>query len=153
MVSDAQISPRRRTRSHRREDGDGSNLHSNLRATDIDTSYKIQEEVTSTRMFPIRSLFGFVIHAVVCASWLLYLGLRLQMCLRASASNSRLPWTHWLFFVCELILAGPDLFQIIELSLLFMPAQNPAPRPSYRLNGNDAPSVHVFITYAICYNE
>ncbi|CAK1356523.1 unnamed protein product [Cercospora beticola] len=43
-------------------------------------------------------------------------------------------------------MAGPELFQVIELSLSILPGSRDAPRAQYRLDGTDAPLVHVFIT-------
>lgn len=112
------------------------------------TSYEIEKEERSVPTLPIYSPLGIFSHVVVCVGWLLYLGLRFQTCLRASTSASPMQWGLWLLFICEVILAGPEFFQVLEVSLLFTPRKSPASRPIYRLNGDEAPSVHVFITYA-----
>ncbi|KAF2206611.1 glycosyltransferase family 2 protein [Cercospora zeae-maydis SCOH1-5] len=93
------------------------------------------------------SLSPLCLHALVCLTWLLYFGTQFQCCLRGSATNTKSAvWHSWVLFVCEVILAGPEFFQIVELSLSILPGSRQRPRAGYRLEGDDAPLVHVFIT-------
>jgi hypothetical protein len=111
-----------------------------------DMSYDIQMNERSGQKLPVQSPFGFLIHTIVCCGWLLYLYLRAQTCIRTVTASSGMSGGPWIFWICEMILAGPELFQIMELSFAFMPSKNSSPRPSYSLNGSNAPLVHVFIT-------
>lgn len=151
MTSSAHNTQRLRTASRKQANGD-DRANGALHKTNIKASYNIQKVEPSARTLPIHSLFGTFIHALVCVGWPVYLSLRLYVCLRAGTTSSVTQWGLWLLLICEIILAGPDLFQILELSLSFLPSKVPAPRPVYRLNGNDAPLIHVFITYASLLN-
>lgn len=113
--------------------------------------YSIEQKATLERTLPIHSAYGILTHTILCVSWIFYLGARFESCLRSGAETSSVRWDSWILLICETILATPELFQMMEVSFWFARTKSTTFRPSYRLSGDEAPVVHVFITYVFSY--
>jgi hypothetical protein len=115
----------------------------------MERQYRIREQTRLPIPLPFDSPAKVAVHLIRWACWLFYCRTRLLQLTALTGVRTASTVVHWVLLLCEIAMMMPEVRLTLLQSFPLLADRPYRPRLSLRLEGEEAPMVHIFVTYEI----